>query len=77
MGTDYLGQNKKNPFSLYALVSQYILTILVLTVGGYLLGHYVIEADLWAGILAVIGALSGIIIFVMEMLKLGKEDKRD
>ena len=79
MGIVYLARNKKkNPFSLYALVSQYLLTILVLTIGGYLLGRYIIGDDvLWGGILATVGAICGIIIFIMEMLKLGKEDERD
>lgn len=74
-----MGQNKKShPFKLYSLVTQYLLNILVLTIGGYLLGRYVIvKTALWGGIFAVIGALSGIILFIMEMLKLGKNDERD
>ncbi len=77
VGIGCLAQNKKrNPFSLYALVSQYLLTILVLTIGGYLIGRYLIlKTAIWGGVFAVIGGLCGIIIFIMEMLKLGKENK--
>ena len=69
----YLAQNKNRVFKLYALVTQYIFLILVLTVGGYLLGRYAIfQTILSGGIIATIGAISGIIIFIMELLKIGK-----
>ena len=72
METVYLAQNNK-VFKLYALVTQYIFLILVLTLGSYLLGRYVIfQTILAGGIMATIGAISGIIIFVMELLKIGK-----
>jgi len=52
--------------------------LLVLTIGGYLLGKYVIiKTTIAGGIFATFGAISGIIIFIMEMLKLGKDDKQD
>ena len=73
MGTVYLAQNKSNVFKLYALVTQYIFVILVLTVGGFLLGRYVVfQTILAGGIMATIGAVSGIIIFIFELLKIGK-----
>ena len=71
MGTVYLAQNKA--FKLYALVSQYMFLILVLTVGGYLLGRYVVvKTALSGGVLATIGAISGIIVFIMQLIEIGK-----
>ena len=71
MGTVCLGQNKT--LKLYALVSQYLFLILVLTVGGFLLGRYVIiKSVLSGGVIATVGAISGIIIFIMQLLKIGK-----
>ena len=66
-----MAQNKA--FKLYALVSQYMFLILVLTVGGYLLGRYVIvKTTLCGGVLATIGAISGIIVFIMQLIEIGK-----
>lgn len=63
-------QNKT--FRLYALVSQYLFLILALTVGGFLLGRYVIiKSVLSGGIIATIGAISGIILFIIEMINIG------
>lgn len=74
-GIVYLEQNKT--FKLYALVSQYLLLLLVLTVGGYLLGMYVIFKNVIAGgIFATIGAISGIILFVMQLIDIGKKDEK-
>ncbi len=71
MGIVYLAQNKA--FKLYALVSQYMFLILVLTIGGYLLGRYVfVKTTLCGGVLATIGAISGIIIFIMQLMEIGK-----
>ena len=47
--------------------------ILVLTVGGYLLGRYVVvKTTLSGGVLATIGAISGIIVFIMQLIEIGK-----
>ena len=71
MGIVYLAQNKT--FKLYALVSQYLFIILFLTVGGYLLGRYVLfKTSLAGGILATVGAIFGIITFIMQMIEIGK-----
>ena len=71
-----MAQNKKTTFQLYALVSQYLIMLLVLTIGGYLLGRYVIiKTVLSGGIIATIGAIAGIIMFILEMLRLGHEEK--
>ena len=78
MGTVYLAQNKS--FKLYALVSQYMLLILMLTIGGFLLGRYVFFKTLIAGgIFATIGSISGIILFIINMIEIGKiyEKPRD
>ena len=75
MGTVYLEQNKV--FKLYALVSQYLFLILVLTVGGYLLGRYVvIKTSLCGGIFATIGVIAGIILFIMQLLNIGKMNEK-
>ena len=75
-GTVCLGQNKT--FKLYALVSQYLFLILILTVGGFLLGRYVIIKSVFSGgIIATIGAISGIVLFILELIKIGvKNEKR-
>ncbi len=72
MGTVYLERNKV--FKLYSLVSQYLFLILVLTIGGYLLGRYVIvKSSLSGGIFATVGAIVGIILFIMQLIEIGKE----
>ena len=75
MGTACLAQNKYNSFKLYALVTQYLIMIVVLTIGGYLLGRYVFfKTILVGGILATIGSIFGIVTFVIGLLKIGKEN---
>ena len=79
MGTVYLAQNKSS-FKLYSLVSQYLMMILFLTVGGFLLGRYVFFKTLIAGgIIATIGSITGIILFIINMIEIGKmyEKPRD
>ena len=72
MGIVYLGQNKT--FKLYAIVSQYLFMVLFLTVGGYLLGRYVFfKTELFGGIFATVGAIFGIIMFILQMINIGKE----
>lgn len=72
MGTVYLAQNKT--FKLYAIVSQYLFMILFLTVGGYLLGKYVVfKTTLFGGVFATVGALVGIIMFIIQLINIGKE----
>ena len=72
MGTVYLAQNKT--FKLYAIVSQYLFMILFLTVGGYLLGKYVFfKTTLFGGVFATAGALVGIIMFILQLINIGKE----
>ena len=67
-----MAQNKT--FKLYAIVSQYLFMILFLTVGGYLLGKYVIvKTTLFGGVFATVGALFGIIMFIIHLINIGKE----
>ena len=75
MGTVYLGQNKV--FKLYALVSQYLFLILFLTVGGYLLGKFVIvKTELFGGVFATVGAICGIVLFILQLINIGKEHEK-
>jgi hypothetical protein len=70
-----LAQNKYNGFKLYALVTQYLMMIAVLTIGGYLLGRYVFfKTTLAGGVIATIGATTGIVTFVIGLLRIGKEN---
>jgi hypothetical protein len=49
--------------------------IAVLTIGGFLLGRYVLfKTSLAGGVIATIGAISGIVIFVVGLLRIGKEN---
>ena len=74
-GTDYLERN--NAFKLYAVVSQYLFLILVLTVGGYLIGKYVFfKTELFGGVFATVGAISGIVIFILQLINIGKKHER-
>ena len=74
MEIDYLAQNNDiKSFKLYAIVTQYLIMVACLTIGGYLLGRYVIfKTSLAGGIIATFGAIFGIIYFVMGLLKIGK-----
>lgn len=69
-----MAQNSEiKSFKLYAIVTQYLITIACLTIGGYLLGRYVIFKTILAGgIIATIGSIVGIIYFVIGLLKIGK-----
>ena len=50
-----------------------MLSILFLTVGGFLLGRYVFFKTLIAGgIMATVGAIFGIILFIINMIEIGK-----
>ena len=78
MGIVYLERNSS--FKLYALVTQYLMLILFLAVGGYLFGRYVVfKTAIAGGIIATLGSICGIILFIINMIKLGKiyEKSRD
>ena len=58
-------QNNRKAFQTYAVVTQLIIGVIVLTGGGYLLGKYVIfKTTLAGGIMALIGAILGTLYFV-------------
>ena len=60
-------------FKLYTIVTQYLITIATMTIGGYLLGRYVIfKTALAGGVIATFGAIFGIIYFIMGLLRIGK-----
>ena len=72
-GIEYLAQNKYTALQLYALVTQYILVIATMTIGGYLLGRYVlVKTVICGGIIATVGAIFGIVFFIYQLLKIGK-----
>ena len=75
MGIVYLAQNKT--FKLYALVSQYLFLLLMLTVGGYLLGNYVFFKNaISGGVFATVGAISGIVLFILQLIEIGKQNEK-
>ena len=55
---------------IYAVVTQGFLMMIVVAGIGYLIGHYAIGQDTWAAILAVIGGLVGLFIFISLLFKL-------
>lgn len=69
---------KSNYATIYAVVTQGFFTMLVLCGIGFLIGHYLIKSNIWAGVLAVIGALIGLVIFLemLYKLKLGGDDHK-
>ena len=77
MGTVFLGRNNIRGFRLYAVVSQLFISTIVLVVGGYLLGRYVIfKTAIAGGIMASIGAVIGITYFVWELIKIDHQQKQ-
>lgn len=54
----------------YAIVTQGFIIMLVLAGIGFLIGYFLIKSNIWAGVLAVIGALLGVMIFIQTALKL-------
>ncbi len=55
---------------IYAVVTQGFFMMLTTTLGGFLIGRYAIKQDVWAAILALIGALIGLVIFLTLLFKL-------
>jgi len=71
-----LAQNRKFSLKVYALVSQLVLLLVVMTGGGYLLGRYVIfKTAVSGGIFATIGAIFGIIYFIYQVISIGKKEE--
>ena len=55
---------------IYAVVSQGFFMMITTTLCGFFIGRYAIKQDVWAAILALIGALIGLVIFLMLLFKL-------
>ena len=66
-------QNKKSISEIaqiYAMVTQGFVEMITLTLVGFFVGKYAIKQETWAAILAVFGAIIGLIIFLMLLFKL-------
>ncbi len=62
----------------YALATQGILTMLTLLGIGFLIGYKIDKNSFWPPLLACIGMLCGLVIFISYLLYLVKgEDKKD
>ena len=55
---------------IYAMVTQGFVEMITLTLVGFFVGKYAIKQETWAAILAVFGAIIGLIIFLMLLFKL-------
>ena len=76
MEIDYLEPSKKG-FQMYAIVTQLLLMIFVMTAGFYLIGRYLIFKTILAGgIMATIGAILGIIYFVYMIMRFNKHETK-
>ncbi len=58
--------------TIYSIVTQGFIMMVVLAVIGFLIGKYAIKKDEWAAILGVIGALIGLVIFIKLLFDLNK-----
>lgn len=62
----------------YAITTQGLITIVVLLLIGYYIGVWINKDSAWPGILAAVGAISGIVSFIYILLKmLRQEDKKN
>lgn len=62
----------------YALATQGILTMVVLLGVGFFIGYKIDKNSFWPPLLAVIGMLCGLVIFISYLLYLAKgEDKKN
>lgn len=61
---------------LYAVGTQGILTMIVLAGLGYFIGYKIDETSAWPPILAVVGVLIGLVIFISYLIQLDKEEKK-
>ena len=58
---------------MYVIVSQGIMNIIVLTLLGFLTAKWMNLSGVWIGIISALGAILGIIIFIMYILKMGDD----
>lgn len=62
---------------IYAISTQGILTMVMLGGLGYFIGYKINSESAWPPILAVVGLLIGLVIFISYLLQLEKRDKKD
>lgn len=63
---------------LYAVVTQGLFSILVLTAGGFFIGWLINKENVFlSGLLAIIGAICGIILFIYQVLKESKNNENN
>lgn len=60
---------------IYAVVTQGIFSIIILLGLGYFIGYKIDKDSMWPGILAVVGAILGLISFIVLVLRIGADDK--
>lgn len=61
----------------YAIATQGIVSMIVLLLAGFFIGRAIDKDSIWPGILAAIGAIIGLILFIITLLKLmNEEDKK-
>ena len=58
--------------TIYSVVTQGFIMMVVIAAIGFLIGKYAIKEEHWAAILAVIGALIGLVIFIKLLFDLNK-----
>ena len=67
----------KNAAKVYALASQGIFTIVLLLGAGLLIGFLIDKNSFWPALLGTLGAIMGVIIFVMYLLYILKDDEKE
>ncbi len=60
----------------YALATQGILTMVILLLIGFFIGYKIDKDSFWPPLLACIGMLCGLVIFISYLLYLGKEEDK-
>ena len=58
----------------YAVATQGIISIIVLTLGGMFIGHLIMEGPIMPAILGFVGMISGLLGMIIWLLKLQRED---
>ncbi len=60
----------------YAVGTQGIISIVALLLLGYFIGYKIDKSSIWPGVLASIGAICGLISFIVTILKVLKEEEK-
>ncbi len=60
----------------YVLATQGILTMLILLVVGFFIGYKIDKDSFWPPLLACVGVICGLIIFISYLLYLSKEEDK-